>query len=133
MEEMRKAAFTSVARGCGFALLGILCVMVGFSFNPRLMFQSGGTLTLMTVLVLIMKARRALSSDYKHTEMWLILPENFRPPERYARWATATVMRDAYFTFAQYTALISIAMWLMALVIGLSGLASAYWTFQGAP
>ena len=130
---MRKVAFTSVARGCGFAMLAVLCVMVGLSFYPRGMFQAGGILTLLIVLVLVLKARQALAMDYKRTEMWLMLPDDFRPPERYAQWAAATVMRDAYFTFAQYTALISIVMWLIALAIGLSGLASAYWTLQNAP
>lgn len=117
MEEMRKAAFTSVARGCGFALLGTFCVMVGFSFEPRLMFQTGGTLSMVVVLVLIFKARNALTSNYKHTEMWLMLPDDFRPPEAYARWAVATVLRDAYFTFAQYTAAISVVLWSMALLV----------------
>jgi hypothetical protein len=126
MEEMRKAAFLSVARACGFGMLAILCVMVGMSFNPRAVFQAGGILTLMMTFILILKARNALTRDYKKTEMWLILPENFRPPERYAQWATATVMRDAYFTFAQYTALISIAMWVLALLISLSGVARTY-------
>jgi hypothetical protein len=116
MEEMRKAAFTSVARGCGFAMLGVLCLMVGFSFDPRLMFQSGGMLSMIAVLVLVLKGRRALSTDYRHTEMWLMLPDDFRPPEAYAQWAAATVLRDAYFTFAQYTAAISVVMWSMALL-----------------
>jgi hypothetical protein len=120
MEELRKAAFISVARGCGFGMLAIVCFMVGMSFNPRLMFQMGGILTLLMTFILVLKARNALTKDYKKTEMWLILPKDFRPPERYAQWATATVMRDAYFTFAQYTALISIAMWTMALIVGLS-------------
>ena len=124
---MRKVAFTSVARGCGFAMLAVLCVMVGLSFDPDGMFQAGGTLTLIMTLVLILRARQAQETDYKHTEMWLMLPDDFRPPERYAQWATATVMREAYFTFARYTALISIVMWLMALVIRLAELASAYW------
>lgn len=115
MEEMRKAAYTSVARGCGFGMLAILCVMVGLSFNPRAMFQAGGILTLLMVFILIMKSRRALTQNYKHTEMWLMLPDNFRPPEAYAQWAASTVLRDAYFTFAQHTALISIVMWVMAL------------------
>lgn len=126
MEELRKAAFISVARGCGFGMLAIICVMVGMSFNPRAVFQGGGIMTLMMTFILVLKARNALTKDYKKTEMWLILPENFRPPERYAQWATATVMRDAYFTFAQYTALISILMWVMALIIGLSGIATGY-------
>ncbi|MCC6947324.1 MAG: hypothetical protein IT539_06085 [Bradyrhizobiaceae bacterium] len=122
MEEMRKAAFLSVGRACGFGMLAIFCVMVGMSFNPRVLFQSGGILTLLMTLILILKARQALTKDYKKTEMWLILPKDFRPPERYAQWVTATVMRDAYFTFAQYTALISIAMWVLALIMGLAGI-----------
>jgi hypothetical protein len=126
MEELRKAAFLSVARACGFGMLAILCVMVGMSFNPRVVFQAGGILTLMMTFILILKARNALTQDYKKTEMWLILPKDFRPPERYAQWATATVMRDAYFSFAQYTALVSIVMWVLALIIDLSGVSAQY-------
>lgn len=126
MEEMRKAAYISVARGCGFGMLAIICVMVGMSFDPRAVFQAGGILTLMMAFILILKARYALTQNYKRTEMWLLLPKDFRPPERYAQWAASTVLRDAYFTFAQYTALISIVMWLLALIIGLSGRAARY-------
>ena len=107
-------------------MLAIICVMVGMSFNPRAVFQGGGILTLLMTFILILKARNALTKDYKKTEMWLILPENFRPPERYAQWATATVMRDAYFTFAQYTALISIVMWLIAIFIRVAGVEARY-------
>ena len=126
MEEMRRQAFMSVARGCGFGMLAIVCVMVGMSFNPRAVFQGGGILTLMMTFILILKARYALTQNYKHTEMWLYLPKDFRPPEAYAQWAASTVLRDAYFTFAQYTALISIAMWVIALIIGLSGVEARY-------
>ena len=73
MEEMRKLAFESVARGCGFGMLAIVCVMVGMSFDPRAVFQAGGILTLMMVFILILKARYALTQNYKHTEMWLYL------------------------------------------------------------
>ena len=120
MEEMRKAAFQSVARGCGFGVLAIVCVMMGMS-NPRAMFQAGGILTLMMTFILILKARYALTQNYKRTEMWLMLPKDFRPPERYAQWAASTVLRDAYFTFAQYTAIVSIAMWVIALFFGITG------------
>lgn len=126
MEEMRKLAFESVARGCGFGMLAIVCVMVGMSFDPRAVFQAGGILTLMMVFILILKARYALTQNYKHTEMWLYLPKDFRPPEAYAQWAASTVLRDAYFTFAMYTALISIVMWVLAFFIAISGLASRY-------
>jgi hypothetical protein len=126
MEEMRKIAFACVARACGFGMLAIVCIMVGMSFNPRAVFQAGGILTLMMTCVLILKARYALTQDYKKTEMWLYLPKDFRPPEAYAQWAASTVMRDAYFTFAYYTAMISIVMWLVALAVRLSGLGAQY-------
>ncbi len=116
---MRKAAFESVARGCGFGFLGIACFMIGMS-DPRTIFQTGGVLTLIMTLALLMKARYALTQDYKRTEMWLMLPKDFRPPEQYAQWAASTVLRDAYFTFAKYTAFTSIVMWVIALLFGIS-------------
>lgn len=116
---MRKAAFESVSRGCGFGFLAIACVMMGMS-DPRTIFQAGGILTLIMAFILILKARLALSQDYKRTEMWLILGKDFRPPEAYAQWAATTVLRDAYFTFAKYTALASIIMWVIALIFGIS-------------
>ena len=126
MEEMRKLAYESVSRGCGFGMLAIICVMVGMSFDPRAVFQAGGILTMMMTFILVLKARYALTQNYKRTEMWLYLPKDFRPPEAYAQWAASTVLRDAYFTYAFYTAGISIVMWIIALIVGLSGLASRY-------
>lgn len=114
---MRKAAFESVSRGCGFGFLAIACFMMGMS-DPRTIFQTGGVLTLIMTMVLLVKARYALTQDYKRTEMWLMLPKDFRPPERYAQWAASTVLRDAYFTFAKYTAFTSIVMWVIALIFG---------------
>ena len=118
---MRKAAFESVSRGCAFGFLAIACVMMGVIYEPRLVFQTGGILTLIMTFILMIKAHRALSNDYKRTEMWLLLPKNFRPPEAYAQWAAATVLRDAYLTFAQYTALVSIVMWVVAIFMRVTG------------
>jgi hypothetical protein len=124
LEELRKAAFESVSRGCAFAFLAIACVMMGVIYEPRLVFQVGGILTLLMTFVLMLKSRQALTRDYKRTEMWLLLPKDFRPPERYAQWAAATVLRDAYLTFAQYTALISIIMWAIAIFMRVTGTAA---------
>jgi len=116
MEQMRRVAFETVLRACGFASLAIFCVMIGLSFQPRMAFQSGGFLTTIMALVLIIKARNALTQDYRKTEMWLYLPKDFRPPEAYAQWASATVLRDTYLTFALWTSGIAIVLWLLALV-----------------
>ncbi|MSO67772.1 MAG: hypothetical protein EXR03_05780 [Pseudolabrys sp.] len=80
-----------------------------------------GTLTTMMAAILIYKAREALTKDYKKTEMWLYLPKDFRPPEAYAQWASSTVLRDTYLTFALWTSAIAITMWTIALLLSLFG------------
>jgi hypothetical protein len=124
MEHMRRVAYETVLRACGFASLGICCVMTGMSFDPRLAFQAGGFLTTIMAFILVLKAREALTKDYRRTEMWLYIEKDFRPPEAYAQWASATVLRDTYLTFALWTSMISIAMWILALIFSLLGTTS---------
>ena len=121
MEYMRRVAYEVVLRACAFGSLAIFCVMIGFSFQPQLAFQTGGTLTMLMTVVLVFKAFEARTKDYRRTEMWLYLPKDSRPPEAQAQWASATVMRDTYLTFAKWTSLIAIAMWVMALFFSLMG------------
>jgi len=121
MDEMRKVAYETVLRACGFGSLAIFCVMIGMSFEPRLAFQAGGTLTMGMALILIYKAREARTKNYRRTEMWLYLPKDFRPAEGSAQWATSTVMRDTYLTFGLWTSAIAITMWVIALVAALLG------------
>ncbi len=82
MEEMRRIAFEIVQRACLFGSLTIFCVMVGMSFEPRLAFQAGGTLTTLMALILVYKAREALTKNYRRTEMWLYLPKDHPPAGR---------------------------------------------------
>lgn len=122
MEDMRRIAFETVLRACGFASLAIFCVMIGLSFEPRVAFQAGGTLTLMMTGVLAYKAQEALTKPYRRTEMWLYLPKELRPPETSAQQTTSAVMRETYLTFALWTAAIAIGMWALALLFSLLGL-----------
>jgi hypothetical protein len=122
MEEMRRIAFETVQRACLFGTLAIFCTMVGMSFEPRLAFQAGGTMTTLMAGILVYKAREALTKDYRRTEMWLYLPKDNRPPESHAQWASATVLRETYLTFALWTSAIAIAMWVIALLFSLAGL-----------
>ena len=119
MEHMRRVAYEVVLRACAFGSLAIFCVMIGFSFQPQLAFQSGGTLTMLMTVVLVFKAYEARTKNYRHTEMWLYLPKEVRPPEAQAQWASATVLRETYLTFAMWTSIIAIAMWIIALVFSL--------------
>jgi hypothetical protein len=122
VEQMRRVAYEIVLRACGFGSLAIFCTMVGMSFTPRLAFQAGGFLTTMMAFVLILKAHEARTKDYRRTEMWLYLEKDERPPAAYAQWASATVLRETYLTFAMWTSIIAIALWVIAIVFGLAGL-----------
>ena len=121
MEHMRRIAYETVLRACGFGSLAIFCVMIGMSFQPRLAFQAGGFLTMLMTAILVLKAYEARTKNYRRTEMWLYLPKDLRPPESYAQWASATVLRETYLTFARWTAAISIAMWVATLFFSFFG------------
>ena len=122
MEEMRRIAYETVLRACGFASLAIFCVMIGLSFLPRTAFQAGGFLSMTMTLVLVFKAREARTKDHRRTEMWLYLPEDRRPPQAHAQQMIATVMRETYLLFARWTSIISIVMWTLALFFSAIGL-----------
>jgi hypothetical protein len=122
MEHMRRIAYETVLRACSFGSLAIFCIMVGLSFEPRAAFQAGGFLTMLMTGILMLKAHEARTKHYRRTEMWLYLPKELRPPEAYAQWASATVLRETYLTFARWTAGISIVMWIVALSFSLAGL-----------
>ncbi len=124
MEHMRRIAYETVLRACGFASLAIFCVMIGMSFMPKLAFQAGGFLTTIMAAVLMLKAYEARTKNYRRTEMWLYLEKHERPPASYAQWASATVLRETYLTFALWTSMISIAMWVIALALSFLGIES---------
>ena len=121
MEELRRIAFETLMRACGFGSLAIFCIMIGLSFSPRLAFQAGGTLTLMMVAILAFKAREALTKPYRRTEMWLYLSKEQRPPEVSAQRTISLVMRETYLLFAYWTAFIAVAFLLIALISAFLG------------
>jgi len=124
VELMRRVAYEIVLRACGFGSLAIFCVMVGMSFDPVLAFQTGGTLTILMALILMYKSYEARTKDYRKTEMWLYIDKRDRPPSHYAQWASATVLRETYLTFALWTSGIAIVMWVIALIASLAGVGS---------
>ena len=121
MEHMRRVAFETVLRACGFGMLAIFCVMIGLSFSPRVAFQYGGFLSTLMTAILILKAYGARTKPYRRTEMWLYLPEEHRPPKAYAQWASATVLRETYLRFALWTSMIAIGLWVIALLFSMLG------------
>jgi len=122
MEAMRRIAYETVLRACGFASLAIFCVMIGLSFLPRAAFQAGGFLSMVMTLVLVLKAYEARTKDHRRTEMWLYLPRESRPPQAVAQRTISTVMRETYLLFARWIAIVCITMWAIALFFSIIGL-----------
>jgi hypothetical protein len=121
MEDMRRVAYATVLRACGFGSLAIFCFMVGLSFEPRIAFQSGGVLTMLMTGILFIKALEARTKPYRRTEMWLYLSKEQRPPAASAQQLTSAVLIETYLTFALWTSMVAIAMWAIAFGFALIG------------
>ncbi len=121
MDPIENAAHVSIGRACGFAGLGIFCVMVGLSYEPDLAARAGGMLFLIMVLILAFRAGTARTRPYKKTELWLIIDKEKRPPEGIAQQVVGEALREAYLSFAESTALIAFVLLIAALVLGFAG------------
>lgn len=104
LQRIEELASFSVARGCGFAMLAIATTMIGLSFDAPQSLKTGAVLSLVTSLVLILKAMRAPLKPYNSTELWLLLQPAERPPEGIAQLVLSRALREAYFRFALYFA-----------------------------
>lgn len=99
MDAIRTAAFISVGRACGFAGLGILCLMLGLSFEPVMATQAGGVTGLGLAAILTVFGLHARQRSYLHTETWLILAKADRPPSDIAQQVIGEALRDTYLWF----------------------------------
>ena len=104
MHEIEGFARVSVARGSGFAVLAIICFVVGLSGMPGMALKSGGIFCLIAAFVLIAKAERAPHRFYKRTEVWLMLDERARPPEAVAQRLIGMALQGVCRQFALYFA-----------------------------
>jgi hypothetical protein len=117
MERLREAALLSIGRACGFAAFGIVCVMIGLSFDPRLMVQTGGLLSLGLAAGLLLRASLAGRGDYRRSEVWLLLPREARPPVGVAERLFVGAVREVYMRFARLAAIASIILWTTAALL----------------
>jgi hypothetical protein len=120
MDPIRRAAHTSVARGMGFTALAVFTMTIGLSFDPLLAARTGGVLSLITTVVLMLKARYAHRVDHRSTEAWLILEEDERPPADHAQRLTATALVEAYTLFARYSAGTAAGLFGLAVIVSMA-------------
>lgn len=119
MEKVERAATASVARGCGFAALGISCVMIGFAHEPVMLLRAGAILVTGLAALLALRARRARARPYRDTETWLMLDPADRPPAELAQRTVGTALEEVYARFARVSAQLALALWALVLVLHL--------------
>ena len=124
MNIIRDVASFSIGRGCAFAMLAIMCFVIGLSWHPLLAARTGGVLVTLMTLVLIYRARRAHLEDYRRTEAWLLLAEADRPHPQAAQYALATARREAFEHFAYYTSGAAALFWLAAVILWMGGISA---------
>jgi hypothetical protein len=117
-EAVRRTAFMSTARGCGFGGLAVLTAMMGLTSYPPGALKFGGLASLLAAAILILKAWRAPQERYKRTEVWLLLADADKPGEAEAQRLVAAARVEAFYRFALICAVVGAAFLVGALIAG---------------
>lgn len=119
--RLQLLAEISTARGCGFAGLATLCLMIGLSANLAATLKAGGYSALLVMSVLLLMAQRAPSKPFRRTEVWLMLDEAERPPDPLAQRLLSGIRRAVFLRFAAYHAVAAVLLLAGSFVVGLPG------------
>ena len=121
MDEIRRAAAVSVARGCGFAALAVFTLAVALSFEPFLAARSAALLSTMGAAILLYRALRAPEVDHRSTEVWVMIDKADRPAGVSAQRVIGGVLRDTYLYFARIVGVTAVGLWLLSAALRLLG------------
>lgn len=104
MDVIEAYAKISVARGCGFALLAIACVMFGLMGTPVFALKIAGVFCTIIAAILMLRSELAPRMNYKNTEVWLMLEMAERPPSAVAQRIISGVLSRTFAKFGLYFA-----------------------------
>lgn len=107
IKRIEHLAHVSVARGCGFAALGILTFFIGMSGDLIAAFKSAGYLSMLVCAVLLLKAGFARSQPYRRTELWIMLKPAERPSDAVAQQLIGNALREVYLSFSRQAAILA--------------------------
>lgn len=117
--RIRNVAFFSVGRACLFAVLAIFTLMFGMITWPLYSFRLGAIGTTMAGTILLLKAVRAPTRNYKQTEVWMLLGRELDWPENDRQRVIGAVLNETYMQFATWAAAVAVLFWLIALLLWL--------------
>jgi hypothetical protein len=121
LEELR-AAIGWAQRSYGFAVkvdAVVVVVLVGAAYHaePLVLARAVRLLRLRQVRISIPEALDAMACA---AQPGMLRDREQRPAKQFAQWATATALRESYFRFAQYSAAVAVAFWVVALSLSLA-------------
>jgi hypothetical protein len=105
----------------GFAALAIVTLMVGLSADPMTALKAGAVSFTLLGVVLFFKSMRAQQTDYRRTELWILLDRRHDLPEAHARKVICGVLHDVYVRHAELSAWIAFLFWVLVLAGWLLG------------
>lgn len=97
---VRSLAYASIARGCGFAMLAIILLMLALSFDAGLSLRTGGFGLLLACVILLLKANNAIRKPYRRTEVWLMMDQRERAMAERRPTMIGASLREASLRFA---------------------------------
>jgi hypothetical protein len=121
IDRIRQFAELSVRRACGFAALAIVTLMIGLSANPTVALKAGAVSSTLVGVVLFLKSLRSQHTDYRRTELWILLDRRHDLPEPHAARVITGVLHDVYLRHAELAAWVAFLFWLLVLATWLFG------------
>ena len=118
MDEIRRMAAISVARGCGFGALAVFTLAVALSYDLFLAARAAALLSTMGAAILLYRGQQALGRDPRATEVWAMIDKEDRPPRLSAQRVIGGVMRETYLYFARIVGVTAGVLWLLSLGLG---------------
>lgn len=119
--SIQDAADQSIRRACAFAGLGIAMVMLALSYSLGLALRSGGNMTALLCLGLLVCAWRAPRRDVRQTELWTMLEGDGAfartLPRSQAQKLLSGVLRDRLLWHADRVGTVALVLWLAALPV----------------
>ena len=118
MDRIHYLADVSIRRACGFGLIGIGTAMTGMSHNVQLAMRGGAVMFAMMAAILLYKGIRASATNYRRTELWILLEGRIEWPEHRRQELIGNILRARYFWHAEVAAMTAAALWFLAFLMG---------------
>lgn len=111
----------AVGRAVFFGGFAISLVMMAFAFDFTLAFRAGAILSLAMSAILLWFAQTAHSRKPEKSEVWLLLPAEYKPQNDAARSTFARVMHEVYLHYAARSFAFGVVFLAIAMLLAVSG------------